>query len=190
MDHDESGEAEDKPGPGEAGSVHFGEHAQVHGDVISGGKRVVNMGGGTFHDGPVSTGGDYVGGNKTVTNTAGGDIVAGDKITTTTTTYGLSAEQAQKLAEAFGRIQQQVDARAPDPNVDKDEIKRTVNDLKTEVQKGEAANPNKVERWLTFLGGMADDIFQVTVATLANPAAGLAKAIQLVAQKAKAEQNH
>jgi hypothetical protein len=35
---------------------------------------------------------------------------------------------------------------------------------------------------------MADDIFQVVVATLANPALGVAKTIQLIAQRAKEEQ--
>lgn len=35
-----------------------------------------------------------------------------------------------------------------------------------------------------FLAGMADDVFQMTVATLANPAVGVAKAIQLITQKA------
>ena len=55
------------------------------------------------------------------------------------------------------------------------------------AQKGEAANPDKVERLLLTLGGMADDIFQVTAATLTNPVLGLAKTIQLIAQKAKEE---
>ena len=34
---------------------------------------------------------------------------------------------------------------------------------------------------------LTDDIFQVTVATLANPVLGLAKTVQLIAKKAKAE---
>ncbi len=52
---------------------------------------------------------------------------------------------------------------------------------------GEAANPPKVERLLLTLGGMADDIFQVTAACLANPALGVATTIRLIAQKAQAE---
>jgi len=145
----------------------------------------------TRHDqpeGPLEIGGDYVGGNKTVSQHAGGDIVGRDKITTTTTTTtGLSGDQLARLLESFAAIQKQIDARPPDPNVDKDEIKRTVDDVKTEVQKGEAANANKVQRWLTGLAAMAPDIFKVTVATLASPVAGVATAIQLIAQKAQAE---
>ncbi len=124
--------------------------------------------------------GDLVGGSKTVTQTAGGDIVGGDKITT-------SHPQAQELAQAFRQVQQKIEARPPDPKVEKDEIADTVKRIETETGKGDDANPDRLERWLLTLGGMADDIFQVVVATLSNPALGLAKTIQLIAQKAKAE---
>jgi hypothetical protein len=143
--------------------------------------------GGPHVEGDWNIGGDYVGGNKTVTQHAGGDIVGRDKITTTTTTTGLTGDQLQQLLTAFAAIQKQIDARPADPNVDKDEIKRTVDDVKTEVQKGDAANANKVQRWLTGLAAMAPDIFKVTIATLASPVAGVATAIQLIATKAQAE---
>lgn len=132
---------------------------------------------------PRQVGGDYVGGNKTVTQTAGGDIVGRDKITTT---YG-SAEASQRLAERFARIEQLIAARPADPNVGKDEIKETVERIQGEVQKGEEASSAKLERWLTNLGAMADDIFQVTVAALSSPLLGLAKTVQLIAQRARAE---
>ena len=124
--------------------------------------------------------GDVVGGNKTVTQKAGGDIVGGDKIVSHTV-------QVEPLAEAFRAIHQQIEARPPDPNVDKEEIVETVKRLETETRKGEQANTDRIERWLLTLGGMADDIFQVVAATLTNPALGIAKTIQLIAQKAKAE---
>ena len=143
--------------------------------------------GGPHVDGNWNISGDYVGGNKTVTQHAGGDIVGRDKITTTNTTTGLSGDQLQQLLTAFAAIQKQIDARPEDPNVGKDEIKRTVDDVKTEVQKGGAANPNKVQRWLTGLAAMAPDIFKVTVATLVNPVVGVATAIQLIANKAQEE---
>ena len=156
-------------------------------DEPEGGKRVVNTGGGSYVGRDMNVGGDYVGGNKTVTQNAGGDIVGRDKVTTTTITHGLSGDQLAKLTAAFAEIQQKIDARPPDPNVEKDEIKRAVDDVKAEVQKGDEANANKVQRWLTNLGAMAPDIFKVTVATLANPAAGIATAIQLIAKKAQSE---
>ncbi len=137
----------------------------------------------TTHTGHVIHGsvtGDIVGGNKTVTQTAGGDLVGGDKITT-------HDAQAQQLAEAFRQVLQQIEARPPDPQVEKGEIADTVKRIEAETGKGDAANPDRLERWLLTLGGMADDIFQVVVATLSNPALGLAKTIQLIAQRAKAQ---
>ncbi len=133
--------------------------------------------------GPVIHGhvaGDVVGGDMTVTQTAGGDIVGRDKITTTTAL-------APALAEQFQQIRQQIAARPDDPKVDKEEIQETVKRIEAEAVKGEAANAEKVERWLMNLGAMADDIFQVVAATLANPALGIAKTIQLIAQHAKDE---
>lgn len=55
------------------------------------------------------------------------------------------------------------------------------------MTQGEAANPTKVERWLRALALMASDIFDVTVACLTNPVAGIATVIRKVAEKAKAE---
>ena len=127
-----------------------------------------------------SVGGDLVSGNKTVTQTAGGDIVGGDKIVN-------AHAPSEQLAEAFRAIHQKIEARPPDPKVDKDEIEDTVKRIETETRKGAEANPDRLERWLLTLGGMADDIFQVVIATLSNPALGVAKTIQLIAQKAKAE---
>jgi hypothetical protein len=117
--------------------------------------------------------------------TVHGDVVGRDKVTTTT--HGISGDQLAELVKQFSTINKQIDTRPDDPNVDKDELKDTVKKIEEEVKKGEEANPTKVERWLKFLGGMADDIFQVTAATLASPVAGISKAIQLIAKKAKEE---
>ncbi len=120
------------------------------------------------------------GGNVTID----GDVIGRDKVTTT---YGVTAGELAQLATQFAQIKQAIDQRADDPQVDKTELKELVERIEQEVKKGRTANPKKVERWLRFLAEMADDIFQVTVATLAHPVAGIAKAIQLIAQKAKEE---
>jgi hypothetical protein len=111
--------------------------------------------------------------------TIGGDVVGRDKITNYNVEF---------LNKEFAQIQRKIEERAEDPQVGKDELKATVQNIEKEVKKGEAANPGKVHRWLGYLAGMADDIFQVTVATLANPLAGVAKTVQLIAQKAKENQ--
>jgi hypothetical protein len=95
--------------------------------------------------------------------------------------------QTEPLAEAFRAIRQQIEARPADPNVEKEEIQDTVKRIEAETRQGDAANPDRLERLLLTLGGMADDIFQVVAATLTSPALGIAKTIQLIAQKAKEE---
>ncbi len=109
-----------------------------------------------------------------------GDIIGRDKITTTQT----PAAGADSLEQQFARIVELIDRRPADPNLDKEEVRAIVERILQEVRKGEAANPTKVARWLDFLAGMADDVFQVTVAALAHPVAGVAKAIQVVARRA------
>lgn len=113
----------------------------------------------------------------------GGDVVGRDKIANTQS--GSQSGEMVKLVELFSAIQKKIEARKDDSHVDKSELKSLVENIQEEAQKGEEANPTKVERWLRFLAEMADDIFQVTVVALTNPMAGVAKAIQLIAQKAK-----
>ena len=108
--------------------------------------------------------------------TIGGDVVGHDKIVT----------QNGILAEDFKKIQALIDQQPENENVDKDELKSTVERIETEIQKGDDANSAKLERWLKFLAGMSDDIFQVTASALTNPVAGVAKTIQLIVKRVKA----
>lgn len=117
----------------------------------------------------------------------GGNVAGRDQITNINNTTGISGSDLAKLLEQFQQINKRIEAQPEDPNVDKAEVKETVAKIQEEVKKGEAANPSKVERWLMNLGAMSDDIFQVTAATLTNPVLGVAKAIQLIANKAKEE---
>ncbi len=110
-----------------------------------------------------------------------GDVVAGNKIVTTS---GISGAELIELFKQFQSIYRQIDARPEDPKVDREALKAAVRGIQQEVAQGERADPDKVEKWLTFLAEMADDVFQVTVATLANPAVGVATAVQLITQKA------
>jgi len=116
-----------------------------------------------------------------------GHMAGRDIVSSTSNTTGINGADLVKLLDQFQQINKQIEAQPEDPNVDKDEVKETVAKIQEEVKKGEEANTTKVERWLMTLGAMSDDIFQVTAATLANPALGVAKAIQLIAAKAKEE---
>jgi len=94
---------------------------------------------------------------------------------------------AAEIADAFEKIYSALESRRQDPDVAKEEIATTVRQIEEEVQKGEAANENKVNRWLKTLALMAPDIFEVTIDTLVNPLSGIKTVVQKIAQKAKEE---
>jgi len=111
----------------------------------------------------------------------GGDVVGRDKISTSVA--GAGVDELTELAKKFAQIKQKIDQRVVDSDIDKTEVRELVERIEQEVMKGDAANPNKVERWLRFLAATANDIFQLTVATLDHPFTAVAQTIQSVARK-------
>jgi hypothetical protein len=147
---------------------------------------VVGGEGGNVHVGGQQNYGDQIGGDKiSIGNVEGENVaIAAGREAEASVKTGLSSEALEKL---FKVVYQQIEDRPADPDVDKEEITQTVQQVEVETAKGEEANPKKVDRWLKNLAAMAPDILKVTAATLANPAAGVATAIRLIAEKAKAE---
>ena len=186
------------------GGVHIVQGDEIHGDVAGRDidKRTIHTGGGAYIGGDVDLGGgDFVGRDKVVHgDEVRGDKVGGDKIEVggisggtgfaigrgaqAHVSHGLGGEEIARLFEV---VYKQIEDRPKDPNVDKEELADTVQKIEKEAAKGEQANANKVERWLGFLADMAPDVLKVTAAALANPVAGVATAIRLIAEKAQAE---
>jgi hypothetical protein len=151
--------------------------------------RMIQMGDGSYVEGQVI--GDVAGGDidKRVINVgdisdATGIAIGQGAQACVTRDQGLGGDE---VAALFAAIYQRIEARPKDPDVDQEELTETVQKIEKEAAKGEQANVKKVERWLGFLGGMAPDILKVTAATLANPVAGVAAAVRLIAKKAQAE---
>ena len=178
------------------GSIYFGGHTSVKGDVVNGDKRVVNTGGGSYIESQnqIDTGGgDYIGGKKSVQgDEVRGDKTGGDKFTAgnisgnaaigtgaQVTQNGLGSQDIGKL---FDAIYQKIDARPEDPNVGKEEITENVKNIQQEASKGEEANEKKIARWLSNLIQMAPDIFEVTVACILNPVMGATLAVRKVVE--------
>ena len=110
-----------------------------------------------------------------------GDVIGRDKVVTN---YDNSSKNWVLLEKEFSTVKEKI-SREVDDEVYKEEIQDKVTKIEQEVKKGEEADSNKVEKWLKFIAGMSDDIYQVVVSTLANPVLGISKTIQLIAQKAK-----
>jgi tetratricopeptide (TPR) repeat protein/V8-like Glu-specific endopeptidase len=89
------------------GQIHIGDSASVTGEVFTGGKHVINTGGGSYYEGPIDAGGVFVGGDKAVNQLAGGDIVGRDKIIVNVYTPQLSQGSLEGQAPAVCLCEQQ-----------------------------------------------------------------------------------
>ncbi len=131
----------------------------------------------TGKQGGVSFGGS---GNVTIS----GDVVGRDKITTTTTTTGMTADDFNKI---FDNIYKRIETLPP--TVDKTDVRDAVDTIRAEAEK-EAVKGGKPDEKMVKLSAnslvnMAPDILEVIATTFANPAAGVATVIRKVLEKAK-----
>jgi hypothetical protein len=162
---------------------------KVGGDKV-GGDKIDAQGAQGFVNrpsGPVSQQfGDTVGGDKntgdiSVGNVSGSGIAIGHKAQAQSQQGG----DADAFARAFSQVYQAINARPPDPDVDRDEMTRTVQNIQAEAQKGEQASEKKLSLSLNYLAEMASDIFNVTAAALTGPQAAAATVARKVAERIK-----
>jgi hypothetical protein len=121
-----------------------------------------------------------VGGNITIGNMNNVHEVAIGTGASVQNNQGVSGEEVIKI---FQSLSQKVDKLPEGPN--KVMANTAVTGLEQEVKKGDAAQEQTLTTWFNFLAQAAPDIFDVAVASLANPVAGVAKIVQLVAKKAQ-----
>lgn len=96
---------------------------------------------------------------------------------------GLSGEEINAL---FRSVYDHIERLSADTRT-KTEVRDTVDLIRDEAQKGEQANTKAIKTFLRNLMRMAPDIFDVVVATLVSPAAGITMAVKKIAEKAKEE---
>ncbi len=82
-------------------------------------------------------------------------------------------------------MDKQIDARKVLLPEDKADLKDTVAKVADEVSKGKQANAGRLERLLNTISSMAPDIFEVAVASLANPLAGIGLVATKIGDRAK-----
>jgi hypothetical protein len=142
------------------GGIRFGDNTQVKGTVIGGDVSAPIFSGTAY--GPVNQGS----GSQTV---AGRDINQG------------GAELAQVFAEAIRRVQ----AMPEDDREIATPIVRQAQAQAEKLQQGDTSpeTESALERRLKQLMGVAPDIAEVVLASLANPAAGVVAAIRKIAQR-------
>jgi hypothetical protein len=158
------------------------------GDQFSKKSGGVNLGGA----GQVTIGGNVVGEDFSISST-GGDVVQGNKIIVSSGSKYVGGDDnsvtgwsAKDVENFFAKVTQKIDAKPELAPTDKEDLKAEVQDLQTEVAKGEEANESFLERRLRNIKRMAPDILETIATTLADPKAGLAMVIRKVMIKAKA----
>jgi uncharacterized caspase-like protein len=163
-----------------------------------GDRTEVHTGGGAHVGGGVTTGGGaFVGRDQLVHgDQVRGDQVGGDQIRVGDISGGRGiaigrgaqasvheGDTGPDLGALFARIYREIEGRAADPEVEKEELKEVVQKVEEEAKRGEQASPGRLERLLKTLGLMAPDVLEVTLACLTSPAAGIAAALKKVAEK-------
>jgi hypothetical protein len=71
---------------------------------------------------------------------------------------------------------------------DRTNLKENVAKVADEVSKGKQADSGRLERLLNTIASLAPDIFDVAIATLANPLAGLGLVAKKIGERAKIQQ--
>ena len=72
---------------------------------------------------------------------------------------------------------------------EKGDLKRQIEEIKKEIQKGSQAEKSRLEKLINTLSIMSTDIFEVVIATLQNPLAGIGLVIKKIGDKIKLEKS-
>ncbi len=107
------------------------------------------------------------------------NIVGNDNVNIDLKIGSNMAELTKAFEMVYGAVRQ-----VEDPII-REDAEKIVQDIENEVQKGEEADPSRVERWLKFLAETAPDVWDVAVDTLSNPIKGIGTVIKKVIAKAK-----
>jgi len=94
-------------------------------------------------------------------------------------------KDSDEVNQVFVALAQKI-AELPEGS-EKDIAKSAVNALQAEAKLGDNAKESNVAKWLNFLAQTAPDIWDVAIATFANPVAGLSVAFKKVADRAQDE---
>lgn len=130
-------------------------------------------------------------GDRVFGDTIGGDKIGGDTITigdirdSSGIAIGRGASaaigEATPFATLFHELRTQIDALPEDPAADRAELHAFVQRIEHELANGPAANPSKIERWLSSLAEIAPPLARTLARALRSAPAPLSAEIQRIA---------
>jgi hypothetical protein len=97
------------------------------------------------------------------------------------------AANASELKKWRKDMERWIDAKMDLQPADKTDLKENVAKVADEVSKGKQADSGRLERLLNVILSLAPDIFDVAIATLANPLAGIGLVARKIGERAKLE---
>lgn len=131
--------------------------------------------------------GDFVAGDK-IMNLDQGSSYVGGNVSRSNIVTGNANDLSNRTAlreDLYEEIFKKIEARPGTKPEDKDDLKANVEEIKTEVEKGEQADETFLARRLRNIQRMAPDILDVVIAAMTNPAAGFAMAARKIAEQAR-----
>ena len=100
-----------------------------------------------------------------------------------TVAIGAAAQEEWKAWRE--KIEREIKALTDITAEDQSMLAQNVEQVVKEAEKGENADPSRIERLLNTISAMAPDILDVIVTTIGNPLAGIGLVIKKIGEKAK-----
>lgn len=105
--------------------------------------------------------------------------------TATNTSIVNEANSNGELIKWRKEMERKIDALKDIPAEDKSTLNQQVEQIAREAEKGPQADPKRLERLFNTISAMAPDIFEVAVATVSNPLAGIGLVVKKIGEKAQ-----
>lgn len=115
---------------------------------------------------------------------AGAAVAAGRNASASVTSSSTNDVFEKWTAE----INKKIDALNVSQN-EKGDLKRQIEEIEKEIRKGPQTEKSRLEKLINTLSVMSTDIFEVVVATLQNPLAGIGLVIKKIGEKIKLEKS-
>ena len=151
-------------------------------------KTEIHTGGGAYIKGNVNiTHGDYVGRDKIVTADRGGVAIGGNaRNVNIASGENSTAGSFITLQEEYVQyIFEKIESRPETPEIDKEDLKAAVEEVRSENQKGTDASESFIGQRLRNIRRIAPDILDVVLAVIGNPVAGFGMVAKKVAERMK-----
>lgn len=101
----------------------------------------------------------------------------------------INEESLSSINKWMTKISKKIDSLPKVSRAEKEDLKQQVEKIGSEAQKGEKAEIGRIEKLINTLAVMSPDIFDVVIATLASPLAGVGLVIKKIGEKAKVERD-